>query len=107
MGASCKLLANVPGQYSMECRATNANGTGSYVGMNITVNNTKSFSYQIYPNPVSNMLTVSITPIMNNNYITEASFDKLYDVKLYNINGKIVRSQKIKAMIYLFIVSKL
>ena len=84
------------GSYQLLCRATNAYGTGNYYGISLSTARGGSgspFSYNVYPNPASNLLYIEIgteaNPAADSRNAQTAT--TTYDIRLYNDQGHALR----------------
>ena len=83
------------GNYQLVCRAYNAGGWGDYYVTNVNVYNRSSYSIA-YPNPASNVLTVSFNPekIAERQSLMKpsgsASKSSSLNIKLFDFSGTVV-----------------
>lgn len=86
------------GNYQLVVRATNAHGIGEYCVSGVTVyNSTNSYSYQVYPNPAIDVLTVNLQPADNQPILLKSiPNDITYHIRLYNSLGCLARQTSTK-----------
>ncbi|WP_304959622.1 T9SS type A sorting domain-containing protein, partial [uncultured Parabacteroides sp.] len=83
------------GSYQVLARASNSYGTGEYTSFGLNVINSSSYSSIAYPNPASQTLYVDFTSIGDQPaqaFSSAAVQQKHYDVRLFNLQGSLVRT---------------
>lgn len=95
-GPSCDIAFYNAGSYQIVVRATNSCGTGDYCTSGVNVYNSNSYSSMAFPNPASSTLYVKFFEAADRVLTNEkvATAEKVFDIRLYNIRGEIVRSVK-------------
>lgn len=85
------------GSYQLVVRASNECGTGEYTTSGVTVYDTNGRSYIAYPNPADQTLFVDFTSIVEqsaNAFSSTTAQQKQYDVRLFNLQGALVRTAR-------------
>ena len=85
------------GSYQVLARASNSYGTGEYTSFGLNVINSSSYSSIAYPNPASQTLYVDFTSIGEQpaqTFSSTAGQQKHYDVRLFNLQGSLVRTAR-------------
>ena len=77
-----------PLNYVMSARAYNTCGYGPYTDIEI-ITWCSSASPSIYPNPASHTLNIEIVPQANNN--SAGNSGPIYDIRLYDVQGNLLR----------------
>ncbi|MBD9165538.1 MAG: T9SS C-terminal target domain-containing protein [Parabacteroides johnsonii] len=83
------------GSYQVLARASNSYGTGEYTSFGLNVINSGSYSYIAYPTPASQTLYVDFSSIGQQPaqaFSSTAVQQKHYDVRLFNLQGALVRT---------------
>lgn len=83
------------GSYQVLARASNSYGTGEYTSFGLNVINSSSYSSIAYPSPANQALYVDFTSIGDQQAQTFSSTavqQKHYDIRLFNLQGSLVRS---------------
>lgn len=83
------------GSYQVLARASNSYGTGEYTSFGLNVINSGSYSYIAYPTPASQTLYVDFSSIGEQPaqaFSSTAVQQKHYDVRLFNLQGALVRT---------------
>lgn len=85
------------GSYQLVVRASNECGMGEYTTSGVNVYNANGRSYIAYPNPASQTLYVDFTSIGEQpvqTFSSTAVQQKHYDVRLFNLQGSLVRTAR-------------